>query len=208
MSLTELQCAGDAPARSATGAGAVIGVEGQAEVGVRLTQCPHKCRVSPSARNRRGERGFTLIELIVTAAIVAVLASVALPLAELTVKRGKETELRAALREIRGAIDAYKQAVDDGRITRKADETGYPPNLDILVDGVVDARSAKKARLHFLRRLPRDPLHADKTLPAAQTWGLRSYDSPHDEPRAGRDVYDVFSMSPGTAIDGSAYAQW
>jgi general secretion pathway protein G len=153
-------------------------------------------------------RGFTLIELIVTAAIVAVLASVALPLAELTVKRSKETELRAALREIRGAIDAYKQAVDDGRIVKKADETGYPPTLDILVDGVTDARSASKARIHFLRRLPRDPQHHDATIPAAQTWGLRSYDSPHDEPHEGRDIYDVYSRSTGTAIDGSVYAHW
>ncbi|MEY2689786.1 MAG: hypothetical protein RL375_3985 [Pseudomonadota bacterium] len=156
----------------------------------------------------RRTRGFTLIELIVTAAIVAVLASVALPLAELTVKRGKETELRAALREIRGAIDAYKQAVDDGRIVRKADESGYPPSLDILVEGVVDARSAKKARIHFLRRLPRDPLHGDTTTPAAQTWGLRSYQSSHDDPREGRDVYDVYSLSGGIAIDGSLYRQW
>lgn len=157
---------------------------------------------------RRAAQGFTLIELLVTATIVAVLASVALPLAELSVKRGRENELRAALREIRGAIDAYKQAADDGRILRKADESGYPPNLEILVEGVEDARSPKKTRIHFLRRLPRDPLHADPQTPAAMTWGLRSYDSPHDAPREGRDVYDVHSMSTGTAIGGLPYRQW
>jgi general secretion pathway protein G len=157
---------------------------------------------------RHAAQGFTLIELLVTATIVAVLASVALPLAELSVKRGRENELRAALREIRGAIDAYKQASDDGRILRKADESGYPPNLEILVEGVEDARSPKKTRIHFLRRLPRDPLHADVQTPAAMTWGLRSYDSPHDAPREGRDVYDVHSMSSGTAIGGLPYRQW
>ena len=157
---------------------------------------------------RRAAQGFTLIELLVTATIVAVLASVALPLAELSVKRGRENELRAALREIRGAIDAYKQATDDGRILKKADESGYPPNLETLVEGVEDARSPKKTRIHFLRRLPRDPLHADPQTPAAMTWGLRSYDSPHDAPREGRDVYDVHSMSGGTAIGGLPYRQW
>lgn len=157
---------------------------------------------------RHAPHGFTLIELLVTATIVAVLASVALPLAELSVKRGRENELRAALREIRGAIDAYKQASDDGRILKKADESGYPPNLEILVEGVEDARSPDKKRIHFLRRLPRDPLHADPQTPAAMTWGLRSHDSPHDAPREGRDVYDVHTLSSGSAINGLPYNQW
>jgi general secretion pathway protein G len=162
----------------------------------------------PPAMTARRQGGFTLIELVVTAAIVAVLASVALPLAELGVKRTRENELRAALREIRGAIDAYKQAVDDGRVLRTVDESGYPPNLEILVEGVEDARSPKKTRIHFLRRLPRDPLHDDTQTPAAQTWGLRSHDSPHDDPREGRDVYDVHSLSDGRAINGLPYRQW
>jgi general secretion pathway protein G len=97
-------------------------------------------------------RGYTLIELLVAAAILAVLASTALPLAELTVKPTKENELRTALREIRGAIDAYKQGTDEGRITRKVDDSGYPPNPEVLVAGVEDARSPKHARIHFLRR--------------------------------------------------------
>lgn len=157
---------------------------------------------------QRGEAGFTLIELLVTLTIVAILASVALPLAELSVKRTRENELRAALREIRGALDAYKQAGDDGRRLKKADESGYPPSLEVLVDGIEDARSAKKAKIYFLRRLPRDPLHADAQTPAAQTWGKRSYDSPADAPQEGRDVYDVHSLSMAEAMNGIPYRQW
>ena len=159
-------------------------------------------------RLRRFARGFTLIELLVAATIVAILASTALPLAELTVKRTKENELRAALREIRDAIDAYKRAVDEGRILKKADESGYPPTLEVPVSGVEDAREVKKNRVHFLRRLPRDPMNRDPTTPAADTWGRRSYDSPHDEPRDGRDVYDVYSLSSGTGMNGIAYRSW
>ncbi len=156
----------------------------------------------------RSRGGFTLIELLVTVAIVAVLASVALPLAELGVKRNRENELRAALREIRGAIDAYKQAVDEGRMPKKAEETGYPPNLEVLIEGVEDARSPKKVKLYFLRRLPRDPLHLDPQTPAAQTWGRRAYDSPHDAPQEGRDVYDVHSLSNAEGMNGIPYSQW
>lgn len=154
------------------------------------------------------QAGFTLIELLVTATIVAVLASTALPLAELTVKRTKENELRAALRDIRGAIDAYKQAVDDGRVIKRADEPAYPPSLDVLVVGVEDARSPKKQRITFLRRVPRDPMHADPKTPAVETWARRSYESPHDAPREGRDVYDVYSLSSGIGLNGIAYRLW
>jgi general secretion pathway protein G len=164
--------------------------------------------MSLALRARGGAQGFTLIELLVTATIVAILASVALPLAELNVKRSHENDLRAALRDIRGAIDAYKQAVDEGRIEKKADATGYPPNLQVLVDGVPDAKSAKKNRIVFLRRLPRDPLNTDPALSADQTWGLRAYDSPADAPQPGRDVFDVYSLSPATGLNGIAYAQW
>ena len=156
----------------------------------------------------RRMRGFTLLELLIVVSIVAVLATVTLPLAELSVKRTRESELRTALRDIRGALDAYKRAVDEGRIPKKAGESGYPPNLEVLVAGVEDARSARRARIRFLRRLPRDPMHPDTTLPAAETWGLRSYDSPHDEPRPGRDVYDVYSMSAGKGLNGIAYGHW
>lgn len=157
---------------------------------------------------QRRQAGFTLVELMITATIVAVLATVALPLAELGVKRSRENELRAALREVRGAIDAYKQAVDEGRVLKKADASAYPPSLELLVDGVEDARSAKKAKIYFMRRLPRDPLHPDPQVPAAQTWAKRSYDSPPDEPREGRDVYDVHSMSGAQGMNGIAYRLW
>ena len=156
----------------------------------------------------RSRAGFTLIELLVTVAIVAILASVALPLAELGVKRTRENELRAALREIRGALDAYKQAGDEGRMLKKADETGYPPNLEVLVEGIEDARSPKKVKLYFLRRLPRDPLHTDPQTPAAQTWGRRAYDSPHGAPHEGRDVYDVYSLSNAEGMNGIPYREW
>ena len=156
----------------------------------------------------RFQAGFTLVELMVTATIVAVLATVALPLAELTVKRKHENDLRAALRELRGAIDAYKQAVDEGRVLRPAAASGYPSSLELLVDGVEDARSPKKTKIYFLRRLPRDPLHPDPQVAPAQTWAKRSYDSPPDEPREGRDVYDVFSQSGADGMNGIPYRLW
>jgi general secretion pathway protein G len=154
--------------------------------------------------------GFTLIELLIVLAILGVLASVALPLAELAVKRSKEQELRGALREIRTALDAYKKASDEGKMgPKKVEETGYPPNLDILVEGVVDAKDAdKKKRIYFLRRLPRDPFFDDGKTPAAQTWGLRSYESPPDSPAPGKDVFDVYSLNPGTGLNGVPYRQW
>ena len=156
----------------------------------------------------RRARGFTLIEMLVTVAIVAVLASVALPLSEMSVQRGKEQELRRSLREVREAIDAYKLAVDEKRIARAADQSGYPPNLNVLFEGVTDAKSPKGEKIYFLRRLPRDPLHKDAAISAAQTWGLRSFESPHDNPRPGLDVFDVYPLNPGTGLNGIPYREW
>ena len=152
-------------------------------------------------------RGFTLVELLVTVAIVAVLASAALPLAHMAVKRSQEQELRRALWQIRDAIDAYKQASDDGRIPKGLGATGYPKRLEELVDGVEDRKSQKHARIYFLRRLPRDPL-ADPSLPAADTWGKRSYASAPDAPSEGDDVFDVYSLSSGSGINGRPYRDW
>ena len=153
-------------------------------------------------------RGFTLIEVVITAAIVALLASIALPLGELAVRRDKEQELRRSLREIRGAIDAYKRAADEGRIARAADASGYPVKLAVLVEGVKDLKSAEERKIFFLRRLPRDPFADDAEAAPEQTWGLRSYDSPPDAPREGADVYDVRSLSAQVGINGIPYSRW
>lgn len=153
-------------------------------------------------------KGFTLIELVITVAIVAVLASVALPLHELVAQRSKEQDLRRALREIREAIDAYKEASDEGRIEKRVGQSGYPPRLATLAEGVIDQKNPRKERIYFLRRIPRDPFAGDPQLADADTWGKRSYASPPEEPAEGDDVFDVYSLATGTGINGRPYKQW
>jgi len=155
-----------------------------------------------------GVQGFTLIELVITVAIVALLASIALPVSELAVQRTKEQELRRTLRQVREAIDAYKQASDEGRIRKSVGDSGYPKKLEELAEGVEDQKSAKKDKIYFLRRIPRDPFTADPTLSAAGTWGKRSYASPPDDPKEGDDVFDVFSTAQGKGINGQPYRDW
>ncbi len=152
--------------------------------------------------------GFTLIEMVVVVMIVAILASAAMPLAALHKQRAKEAELRQALRTIRTALDDYKRAWDAGRIEKRVEDSGYPPSLRVLVQGVKDATQAQSGKvIYFLRRVPRDPF-ADPMLPAERTWGLRSYDSPPDSPSAGADVFDVHSTAPGLGLDGTPYREW
>lgn len=155
----------------------------------------------------RPDRGFTLIEMVVVVLIVSILASAAMPLAALNKRRSQEAELRQALRTLRTALDDYKKAWEQGRIEKRIDDTGYPPRLEVLVSGVRNAASTKTGRIYFLRRIPRDPF-ADPALPDAKTWGLRSYASPPDAPAAGADVFDVYSQSDATALDGTPYRQW
>ena len=161
-----------------------------------------------SLREGLSMRGFTLIELLVTVAIVGLLASIALPMTELAVQRSKEQELRIALREIRTGIDAYRKVWDEGRIQKGVDDSGYPKSLEVLVEGVEDAKSPVRSKIYFLRRVPRDPMARDTRSSAAETWGKRSYKSPPDDPQEGEDLYDVYSLSQKTGLNGVPYREW
>ncbi|HXH07070.1 MAG TPA: type II secretion system protein [Vicinamibacterales bacterium] len=151
-------------------------------------------------------RGYSFVELLVVSTILLILASAALPLARVTVQRQKEAELRRALREIRTAIDRYKDAVDAGLIGGpdvRAGSEGYPPDLDVLVEGVRPVGDATGRRLKFLRRIPIDP------MTGKAEWGKRSYqDSPDATTWGGQNVYDVYSLAEGTALDGTKYRDW
>jgi general secretion pathway protein G len=167
-----------------------------------------RVRTAPRAILRR-IRGFTLIELMITVAIIGILASIAVPFAEITIRRNKEQDLRVALRQIRTALDEYKKAGDEGRIEKAVDASGYPPNLEILEKGVPDAQDPEsKSRIYFIRRIPRDPFHVGADENAAATWGKRSYESPPDAPQPGKDVFDVYSKSEESGLNGVPYKQW
>lgn len=149
-------------------------------------------------------RGFTLVEMLVTLALVAIAASVVLPLASMTATRTKETELKRSLRTIRTALDEYKKAADSGIIEKQTGASGYPPSLEVLTKGVPRAAvwGAGTGPLVFLRRIPRDPFAKDPSVANVQTWEIRPYSS------GQADVFDVSSKSSKTAIDGSLYKDW
>ncbi len=164
------------------------------------TACPERARVA------RESKGFTFIELLVVTTILLILASAVMPLARVTVQREREAELHRALREMRTAIDKYKDAVDNGLISNldvKLGSEGYPPDLETLVDGVTVANDASGRKLKFLRRIPMDPItHSTE-------WGLRAYGDKSDSTSwGGGNVYDVYSKSEGTALDGTTYRDW
>ena len=157
---------------------------------------PHNsiCRVG-----KRGERGLTLVELIVTVTLLAILAGAAVPVARFKIKRDKERELRRDLWEMRDAIDHYKDAADKGAFQTKVDSQNYPPDLETLVKGV----EIQTKKVKFLRRIPIDPMTGNAE------WGLRSMkDDPDSDSFSGDSVFDVYSKSPGTALDGTKYSTW
>ncbi len=152
-------------------------------------------------RMRRRERGFTLAELVMVAALLAILAGMAMPVAKFTVKRRKEAELRLALRQMRTAIDEYKRLSDQGMIPVKLGTEGYPPDLEVLVEGV--ELVGQQVKRKFLRKIPMDPMTRE------EEWGMRSYqDEPDSTSWGGENVWDVYSLSDSVALDGTEYKDW
>ena len=157
---------------------------------------------------RDRQAGFTFIELLASLTIMATLLLIAVPMARTTVQRHKEVELRSTLAQIRTAIDRYKKATEQGRIELKVGATGYPPDLLTLAEGVEDIASPTRQKMYFLRRIPADPFYAGPNVKPEETWGLRSYESPPEEPTEGDDVFDVYSRSEGVGLNGVAYREW
>ena len=155
-----------------------------------------------------GVRGFTFIELMMSVAIMALLLWVAVPMLELGIQRQQERELRFALISIRRALDEYAEASRSGRIPIELGRAGFPEDLEQLVSGVEDQQDPDGRKIYFLRRIPADPMHAGQDLPAAETWGLRSYASPPDDPEEGEEIFDVYSKSDGIGLNGVPYRDW
>lgn len=157
-----------------------------------------------------GQGGFTLIELLVSLAIVGLLAMVAVPLTQVVQTRAKEAELKQGLRTLRRALDSYKAASDAGVIDKGVGASGYPPSLEVLVNGVPRSAAFGFSAQPFvvLRRIPRDPFAEDPALSDVQTWNTRAYSSSAEAPQPGADVFDVSSKSSQRALDGSAYSAW
>jgi general secretion pathway protein G len=177
-----------------TGGGAFAAEVEKSASGPRRSPGPNRAVLSTSS-----ESGLTLVELIICVAIVAVLASAAIPIARFQVKREKERELRRDLWEMRAAIDAYKDAADKGGMQTKADSYNYPPDLETLVNGV----EIQEKKVKFLRRIPIDP------MTGTTEWGLRSnQDDTDSESFGGQNVFDVHTKSTGTALDGTKYSTW
>lgn len=157
-------------------------------------------------RRRPTEGGYSFVELLVVTTIILILASAVQPLARVTIQRQREVELRRVLREMRDAIDRFKDAADQGMIPStelKPGSEGYPPDLESLVEGVSVANDASGRKLKLLRRIPIDPMTGEAE------WGLRSYqDRPDTTSWGGQNVYDVRSLSTGTALDGTKYRDW
>jgi general secretion pathway protein G len=169
-----------------------------------MTRLPHRCAL----------HGFTLIELVVTLALIGLVTMFTLPMVDMAVTRRKESELRQALRIIRTGLDTYKAATDAGTLPKEAGESGYPPTLEKLtepleIQGKRDPfGSIASQRMVILRQLPRDPFSTDPTQPAYMTWNTRAYASRADDPQTGDDVFDVSSKSDRIALDGSFYSSW
>ncbi len=154
-------------------------------------------------RHKSRQKGLTLVELIVAAAILMILASAALPIARIQLKRDQERWLRGALREVRTAIDRYKDAADQGMIELELGAEGYPPDLETLVEGVDLVNSPEEKKLRLLRRIPRDP------MTKSTDWGMRSYQDDTDATYwGGENVFDIYTKYDGTALDGSNYSDW
>jgi general secretion pathway protein G len=155
---------------------------------------------------RHGQHGFTFLEVVIVTAILMILASTVMPLTQVTAQRQREVELRRSLREMRTAIDKFKDSVEQGLIPTTELEPGnegYPPDLETLVEGVSAANDATGRKLKFLRRVPVDP------MTNTTEWGKRAYqDSPESTSWGGKNVFDVYTTSPGTALDGTKYREW